>query len=60
MFRYILTFFEKKKKKEEKEIIDVQEQRGGGNFLEWKTQTDAYLYLLALLYMNYRVALVSW
>lgn len=35
------------------------------DFLEWKTpckvsQTDAYLYLFALHYMNYRVALISW
>lgn len=36
----------------------------GTDFLERKTvkvsQTDAYLYLFALRYMNYRVALVSW
>lgn len=37
----------------------------GADFLEWKaprkvSQTDAYLYLFALHYMNYRVALVSW
>ncbi len=39
----------------------------GIDFLEWKTpqkkkksQTDAYLYLFALHYMNYRVALASW
>lgn len=37
----------------------------GTDFLGWKTpcevsQTDAYLYLFALHYMNYRVALVSW
>lgn len=49
-------------KKKEKEAMFRDEE--GTDFLEKKTvkvsQTDAYLYLFALHYMNYRVALVSW
>lgn len=52
-----------KRKRREQMYKNRDEERT--DFLEWKTphrlfQTNAYLYLFALHYMNYRVALVSW
>lgn len=55
----------KKKKRKTIQVYNNRRRNEGSVFLKWEaprtlSQTDAYLYLFALHYMNYRVALVSW